>query len=232
MAGKRVFLDVGGHVGETLAVAMSPRWDFDRLCTFEPSSSCLPALHAIADDRVEVVQAGLWSSNTEMALHDPGTVSASVHQRRSTGAIETCRFVDAGQWMATHVSDADKVWMKINIEGAEVEVLDRLMDTGEIAKVDHLVVHFDVEKVGLGEEATYMRARLNAAGLPWREAKSVMFGRTTEAKTESWLLFTFGHRWAFLRRKVEHLARQRVWEARKRGQRGPDVSAEAPAPSA
>ena len=46
---RRVFLDVGGHVGETLAEVVKPRWAFDRIWTFEPATACLPALEAFAD---------------------------------------------------------------------------------------------------------------------------------------------------------------------------------------
>jgi len=34
----RIFLDVGGHHGETLDVALDPRWGFDKIYCFEPAS--------------------------------------------------------------------------------------------------------------------------------------------------------------------------------------------------
>jgi hypothetical protein len=109
-----------------------------------------------------------------------------------------------------------KCWLKINIEASEVEVLSRLLGSGEIAKVDHLVVHFDVDKIGQGDRAVPIRARLDAARVPWRDANQVLFGRTHADKIATWLAWTNGDRWGFMRRRAEHKARRLVWLARER----------------
>jgi FkbM family methyltransferase len=219
VSGRRVCLDVGGHVGETVSVAMEPRWGFDRLWTFEPTSVCVAALRELTadDDRVTVVPAGWWSSDTEMDIYDPGSLHASVEAALSRhGRVERCRFIDAASWMAENITPDDEVWLKLNVEASETEILGHLLDTGEIAKVDHLVVHFDVEKIGQGDKAVPIRARLDAAGVRWREASQVLFGRTDPDKIATWLGWTNGHRWSFTRRKAEHKARRLVWLARKR----------------
>lgn len=214
---RRVFLDAGGHDGETLMVVQQPRWGFDRIWTFEPTSACVARLEALADERTEVVAAGLWSCDALMDIHDPGTLHASVDATASRfGDVESCRFIDAATWMGEHVTAHDEVWMKINVEAAEIAVLDRLLESGEIATVDHLVVHFDAEKVGRSDEADEMRRRLDAAGVPYSDAADVMFGRTVEDKTICWLTHTRGGRWSFVRRRTEHRARALVWRIRRR----------------
>lgn len=214
--GRKVFLDVGGHEGESLRAALADRWGFDRLWTFEPTSTCLPALRALADERVVIVPAGLWKSDTSMDIHDPGALHASVDEAASRGQeVERCEFIDAARWMAENIDPSDIVWMKVNIESAEVEVLSRLIDSGEIRKVDHLVVHFDVEKVGRADAAIPVRSGLDDSGVEWFEARDVLFGRTDSAKVETWLARTHGYRWAFLRRRYEHRLRARIWETRR-----------------
>jgi FkbM family methyltransferase len=212
---RRVFLDVGGHTGESVAAALDSHWGFDRIWTFEPTRRCVEMLERIADDRLTVVPAGWWSADADMVIHDPGTIRASVDPRASqVGEEELCSFIDAARWMSENIDHGDVVWLKINIEGAEIEVLDRLLTSGEIKKVSHLVVHFDVEKFGETDKAVSMRARLDGADVPWREANTVMFGRTDTAKVNSWLGWTHGHRLRFTRQKVEHLLRRRVFRAR------------------
>ena len=78
--------------------------------------------------------------------------------------------------------------VKINCEGAECDVLDRLLEAGELAKVDELLVHFDVRKVPSlrGREAP-TRARLDAAGVPYRPAEAIHFGPDIQEKTRNWL---------------------------------------------
>lgn len=213
---RRVFLDVGGHTGESVVAALDRRWGFDRIWTFEPTRRCVEVLESIADDRVTVVPAGWWSTDADMVIHDPGTIRASVDARASQlGEEEVCSFLDAARWMSENIDDSDVVWLKMNIEGAEIEVLDRLLTSGEIRKVSYLVVHFDVEKFGETDQAARTRALLDGAGVPWREAGTVMFGRTATAKVNSWLAWTHGHRVQFTRQKVEHLLRRRVFLARR-----------------
>jgi FkbM family methyltransferase len=213
---RRVFLDVGGHTGESVAAAVEPRWDFDRIWTFEPTKRCVEMLERVGDERVTVVPAGWWSSDTEMIIHDPGALHASVDRRIcGTGEVESCRFIDAAQWMAENIAADDEVWLKINVEGSEIEVLDRLLTSGEITKVAHLVVHFDIEWLGDPEKAAAMRARLNRAHVPWREARTVLFGRTTTAKTNTWLAWTHRDWVQFNRQKAEHLLRRRVFRMRR-----------------
>jgi len=214
---RRVFLDVGGHTGESVSAALDQRWGFERIWTFEPTTRCVEILERIADDRLTVVPAGWWSSDAEMVIHDPGTLHASVDARASiAGEVERCRFVDAADWMAQNIAPGDQVWLKINIEGAEIEVLDRLLASGEIAKVTYLVVYFDIEMFGESDKAAAMRARLDKAGVPWREASTVLFGRTDTAKVNTWLAWTHGDRLKFARQKVEHLLRRRIFLVRKR----------------
>ena len=213
---RKVFLDVGGHIGETLVEVMRPRWGFDRIWTFEPVPSCVDALQAIADARVEVVAAGWWSASESKQIWNPGGLNASV-EYEGDGPALTCDFIDAATWLAEHISSGDEVWAKLNIEGAEIAVLDHLLDTGAIALIDHLVVHFDIEWTGDRDSADRLRRRLDASGIDWVEADRVMFGRDRAAKTASWLDWSMtGATWRLRARSLEHRARAHVWNLRKR----------------
>lgn len=214
-ATRQVFLDVGGNTGQSVRAALEPRWAFDQVWTFEPTRRCIEILERIADERLTVVPAGWWSADTEMVVHDPGSIGASVDARKSTtDQTERCRFVDAARWIAQNIEPDDEVWLKINVEGAEIEVLDRLLTSGEIAKVKHLVVHFDVEKFGDYGRAAEMRKRLDDAGVSWHEAKAVMFGPTDTDKLNTWLARTHGLSRQLARQKAAYLVRRRLYFAR------------------
>ena len=187
--GVRVFLDVGGHLGETLAEVVDPKWRFDRIVVFEPASACWPALEALGDDRVELCRFGLWREDAAMVLHDPGAIGASVAPEKAiTHLSEDCQFVDAAKWFEANVSQDDTVFCKLNCEGAECDVLDRLLDTGQHSKIDHLLVHFDVQKVpSLAHRAAPTARRLDVSGVSWLEARKIMFGRSHAKKTANWL---------------------------------------------
>lgn len=204
---RRIFLDVGGHIGETLQEVTRPRWHFDRVFTFEPASACVDALRAIATDKTVVVPAGWWSSNTSLVLHDPGSIGASIAgAKATTELVEQCSFIDAAQWMDQNIADSDRVWLKLNCEGAECEVLNHLLDRGQLQKVAHLLIHFDVEKIpGMEDQAKVTRERLRAAAIPCKEARHIMFGRSHAAKTANWLFWTESQ--GFKRFRYSHVAR-------------------------
>ena len=221
-------LDVGGHVGETLAEVLDRRWGFDRIYVFEPATACREALERLADERVHVVTAGWWDADVEMDLHDPGLIGASVAAEKAlTGAVERCSFIDAAAWMRTNIEPGDEVWLKLNCEGAECVVLDHLAEEGVLPCVDHLLVHFDVEKVpSLAAHADRTRRRLDAAGLDWIEAGDIFFGRSHARKTANWLAWTraarvgklrYSHlaRWEFRARQVLYPVKQRLLSFRK-----------------
>lgn len=100
LSGRRSFLDVGAHLGETLAEVVKPAWAFDVVVAFEPSKRNLPALEPFASERVSIVDAGWWTCDTELDLHDPGAIGASVHGGKALGTtVERCRFVDKNDWL-------------------------------------------------------------------------------------------------------------------------------------
>jgi FkbM family methyltransferase len=202
MAAARVFIDVGGHLGETLEEVVKPAWRFDRIYVFEPASVCLPSIERFADARVEVVQAGWAAVDGSADLFGAGEIGASIHAGKpvTSAAVETIRLLDCAAWVDAHLDPTEEVWTKINCEGAECDVLDHLCETGSIARIDHLVVHFDVEKIpGMEHRAVATRSRLDSAGIEWIEAGDIMFGRSRALMTANWLNWTQASRVAKVR---------------------------------
>lgn len=215
---RKVFLDVGGHLGETLVRAMDPRWKFDFIATFEPAATCLETLRIIAasNPQVHIFPFGLWSQDEKLRLHDPGTLHSSVDGRFSKlGISEVSDFKDVSQWIDENLQDEDVIWMKVNIESAEIAVLGRLIQTGLIMRIKHLVVHFDSEKVGDFVGAKELRVQLDSAGVNWNDARHVMFGRTASEKATCWLHFTHGNYRRFRIARLEHKAREHIFHTRR-----------------
>lgn len=174
----RVFLDVGAHVGQTLGTVRHPRWGFDRIVCFEPAPSCWPLLRALADDRVEVCEFGLWHRDEVIELHNPGLIGASVSddKRGATDEMVPCQFRDVAEWMRANLSPEDEVYVKVNIEGAEAELIDRLAETGTLGLVDHLMLHFDVRKVPSKRHLEpRIHEQLTAAGVDYIDADRIIF---------------------------------------------------------
>ncbi|SDD03234.1 FkbM family methyltransferase [Auraticoccus monumenti] len=218
----KVFLDIGAHIGETLAVVRDPKWHFDRIVCFEPAPVCWPRIEALADERVEICRFGLWSEDATMTLHNPGDVGASTaFDKNPITDSADCAFRDAAVWFAENVSDSDQVYAKINVEGAEADLIDRLFGSGELAKIDHLLVHFDVRKApSLSHREPAVRAQLVASGVDFQSAEEIQFGGVIRG-TRNWLQWVEGNRrtrdlrFKVLRRR-EHAVRRRLYPLKQR----------------
>lgn len=142
----KVFLDVGAHIGQTLTAAL--RWDFDRVVCFEPARQHRKRLEELADARTEVNMFGLWNVSERAKLYNIGAQGASLWQRPERPVEnEVCKFQRASDWLRDNTTALDIVWMKINTEGAELDIVTDLLDSGTIARIRHLLVMWDARKI-------------------------------------------------------------------------------------
>jgi FkbM family methyltransferase len=187
----KIFLDVGAHEGETLHAVRDPKYDFDRIYCFEPASVCWPALEAVRDPRVAVCRFGLWNRTSSHALYDVGTLGASLYADKFPEARpeETAQFVRATAWLSDHVGDEDEVYLKLNCEGAECDIVDDLLVSGRFARIRSAMIDPDIRKIPtLAHRERELRERLAAAGLTnYFMEEDVMVGPTHRARIQNWL---------------------------------------------
>jgi FkbM family methyltransferase len=156
----KVFIDVGSNRGQTLSAIFEPahgfdrtfcRYEFDRIYCFEPVAELHHELaEKFRDPRITFYAFGLWKETCERPLFSPGTQSGSifadkvnVDPRHST----VCKFVQASDWFREHLTDADEVYVKLNCEGCEADIIEDLLDSNEYRKIVSLGVAFDVRKI-------------------------------------------------------------------------------------
>jgi FkbM family methyltransferase len=188
----RVFLDVGAHVGETLHQALDPRYDFARVVCFEPVEACWPALERLAQDQVEIRRFGLWKETCRLPIYGAGSLGASLFpDGDGTDRTEMVELVRASEWFKNNLTTDDEVYLKINAEGSEADILEDLMQSGEIAKVRSALVDFDVRKMpSLAHREPEIRQRLKDLGYSQiLRLKEDHKGPTHRSTVENWLRF-------------------------------------------
>lgn len=188
---RRIFLDVGANKGQTLAAVLDPALRFDEIFCFEPSRVFMSALKNLADKRVVILPFGLWYSNGEAPLFGSGTQGGSVWDRKNPlrPNTELCQFRRASEWFKENLSSDDVVFLKLNVEGSECDILDDLLDSGEFEKVSHVMIDFDVRKIeSQKHREAELRERLSEFKFP-RVAfsKQVMVGNSHQARIKNWL---------------------------------------------
>lgn len=189
----RIFIDVGAHYGETLHVALDPAWGFDRIYAIEPTSACQPVLRKFKDRRLVIEQIALSDHDGQATIYGAGLLGGSLFAQKRQIATsvekvvnETVRLKRASDWFAENVPQGASVFLKMNCEGAEAEILSDLLDSGEIDRVTHLYVDFDIRKVeGEQHRQAEIEGRLKARGISYIGPDA--FTGTPDARISQWL---------------------------------------------
>ena len=156
----KIFLDVGGNRGQSVSAIFELthgfdrtfcRYEFDRIHCFEPVAElCHELAGKFRDPRITCYPYGLWRETCERPLYSPGTQSGSIFADKvnvDPGHSTPCQFVRASDWFREHVSEADEVYVKLNCEGSEADIIEDLLDSNEYRKITSLCVDFDVRKI-------------------------------------------------------------------------------------
>ena len=179
-----IFLDIGAHIGESLEIAIKPKYSFDRLIEVEPSFHAIKYLRKYRDSRIEILPVGFGSNNGNVKLHGAGSVGASIHLDKTPwwNTSEIIQIVKFSTWFKSNIQKTDSVWLKINVEGAENEIVDEILLLNDY-KFKSILISFDVEKVPnlRGMKGELIRKLNTFPGIEsWRE-------RTRDYQVEDWL---------------------------------------------
>jgi FkbM family methyltransferase len=135
-----VVFDLGGYEGQ---------WASDLFaryrCTifiFEPVSSFAKRIHKRfqGNDKLQVFSCGLGGYSRLEKIYIDGDCSSTFRKSGSLGEIE---IVDVKDWIEKNLINHRHIdLMKMNIEGGEYELLDRLIETQLINIVENIQVQF------------------------------------------------------------------------------------------
>jgi len=99
------------------------------------------------------VPRAVWTSETNLTLHVSGMKVASslvesmARRHRREGTL-TVGAIDFAQWLHTHarplIGQRKSVFMKLDVEGAEFDILPHLLVRGSLCLVDHILIEWHV----------------------------------------------------------------------------------------
>lgn len=189
----KFFFDVGGYQGESSCAALDPLFGFTRVYCFEPVASCREYIkEQVHHDRFQLVEAGLFDKSTYLPLHGSGSLGASIYSDAPSEGdkIEQCQFIRASDFFREHVAIGDSVWMKLNCEGAEIAVLNDLLDSGEASKLTEVLIDFDAAKIpSMRQTVEALEARLATAPFSYHYPPEVQYQMVNNyGGIRNWLL--------------------------------------------
>jgi FkbM family methyltransferase len=117
-------------------------------------------------------EAAVWTEDGETPFYLGDLESSSLYRDKTTGNIRRedpvmVKTVDFSRWLWETVAPDDYCVLKLNIELAEIPVLERMCDTGSIRLVDELFVEWHLGKAPwlTQERQDALIERLNDHGL-------------------------------------------------------------------
>lgn len=167
-----ILLDIGAHIGESIEIACDRKYCFQKLYAFEPSTFGLKWLLKFKNRRVEIVPAGLGSTNRETTLFGAGSVGGSVYpdKKRHWSHSETIKIIKFSDWFNSYIPMNCKVWIKINVEGSELEIIEEMKLINSLNCIASVLVSFDVEKIpSLKGKSQELKRILEKLQIPWSE---------------------------------------------------------------
>lgn len=162
---RHLFIDCGGHDGCSIRRFLS---DFDRrgrfeMVTFEPNGAYQG--NYCAFPRHTLIQAAAHDRDGSQTFYldrDDGdgstlfknklTAATGGYGTLDTDDPVTVTTVDLSAWILANTSPADYVILKLDIEGAEYDVLEKMLRDRSVQRVTHLFVEWHWDRVGVPRE--------------------------------------------------------------------------------
>ena len=130
--------DVGGYKGDFASAIYATHKC--RVMVFEPVSNYVEHLRwrFAKNPAIELFPVGLGGKTGKFTIYKDDDASSLL---TGHGAPETIQIMDVAEFIAQHNIESVAL-IKINIEGGEYDLLERLLDTGLIEKIQHIQVQF------------------------------------------------------------------------------------------
>ncbi len=170
-----VYIDAGGHGGQSILrfkemMGVSPN---ARIYSFECHPRCYKKLKTFETDNIIVSDKAVWTHDGEMDFYldmlditkgrnvgqgiFPGQGSTAYEAKTEKGSdgqftkesLVKVPCIDFSKWIKTELNKSDYIFLKMDIEGSEYEVLPKMIDTGAIDYLDDLDIEFHWHKIGI-----------------------------------------------------------------------------------
>lgn len=193
---RKIFLDVGGHLGQTLEEVTKPTYHFDKIYCFEPMPREFAQLRARFGhlSMLSLRNYGLADSTGNRPIYGTNAdMGASIYQSKmdldDPNTITDCAFVRASDFFQEEIEAGDLVVMKLNCEGAETIILNDLLDSGEIEKLANVMIDFDIRKIPdrVGDERAVLDRFSETGFSRYCRAEDVMRGPTHQTRVREWI---------------------------------------------
>lgn len=168
----KVFIDLGAFNGDTLIMAMNKYKDVDLFYAFEPFPKSFEIMkrHFINNDKVKLYQAAAGVKDEELPLFLKKKSNAGHSLLKAKKNVSkrniSVRSIDFSRFVIDTFAQTDYIVLKINIEGAEYSLLQKMMDDKSIDYINELYCEWHAADIGCFPLHNKIICSLNALGFP------------------------------------------------------------------
>jgi FkbM family methyltransferase len=143
-----ILLDCGAYTGDSLPTLIRLYGPFQRIVCFEANPNLSVEKPDCFDAEFEVHRLAVWHRNTNLRFYyGEHNKQSSVMDNKTTGNFSIDRSalveaIDLADWIIKNTSTSDRLIVKMDIEGAEFDVLARLLMSSACKRIDHLLVEW------------------------------------------------------------------------------------------
>lgn len=155
-----VFIDCGGYDGCSVIKFLQDNVKFECV-TFEPNEE-LHGYYRFLPTKLVKKAAFTYDGKIEITIDDDDADGSSVVPLknvyynnpgdRKKAPKKTIDCLDLGKFIMSNYSINDNIILKIDIEGAEYQLLENMHSDGSLEYVNKIMAEFHWEKIGLPEE--------------------------------------------------------------------------------
>lgn len=170
---RSVYVDLGANVGNTVREFLKDHQDYSCYAV-EANKTLLPSIANVSLELgrdINLLWAAAWVSDGQIELFQSGSDEASTivegkHEYAEFGwpPIDYTRpslvpSIDFSQWLLRNFSKQDHIVVKMDIEGAEYKVLDRMLQDGTVGLIAKLRCEWHYDRFPSMTEAEHNRIR-------------------------------------------------------------------------
>jgi len=151
---RKILLDCGGNLGRAVRAFLRTYKDSAEyeIFSFEPQVRLNKFYKGILTNRIHLINKVVWTHNGEIEFHYTKNVKGStifLDYAIDEGIVKTTKVpcIDLSAWIMAKFDPDDYIILKMNIEGAEYPVLEKMANDGSLRHVNELYVSPHVQKV-------------------------------------------------------------------------------------
>jgi FkbM family methyltransferase len=143
----KYFIDCGAHCGESILMSRNKFGEYITTISFEPIPYFATELQKIYKDdpNTQIMNAAVWINDDIKKFYisteitdGSSLLGEKIHDVKDENVYINIPCVDLSTWIKDTFTEKDYVILKLDIEGAEYEVLNKMIDDGSIKLIKEL----------------------------------------------------------------------------------------------